>query len=66
MDPEGLLACSQHFANGSYPESDGSTSYFYIIYNFFKIHSHIILPVIPESPNWPVPFQGSDLGTHAA
>jgi hypothetical protein len=45
MEPESSLPCSQETASGTYPETD----------YFPEIHSNI-LPFMPRSSKWSLPF----------
>jgi len=58
MAPETSLACSQQLATGPYPEPMNPIHTFPPY--FPKIHSHIILPSLPRSSEWSLPFRFSE------
>jgi len=54
--PVKKLSCgtrSHRPANGTYPETDKSSTHHHIL---FKIHYNIILPSTPRSSKWSVPY----------
>jgi hypothetical protein len=56
MEPECSLTCSQEFATGPYPESDGPRPH---PHTWTENHFNIILQFTPTPPEWPLVFRFS-------